>query len=213
MRLQWGLFLLFILMIMVAGCSTTQKMKNPVIPSTPVPQLTPTPISPPQYQIGDIVVPRSESDTGFVVLDYNIGNGLYKVRFVFFDDFGKLYFVNYKGEEWIGRAALEQGYPYRSGRIDNPYAITVNQWIKKPKFSYGDIVTVPGDPLQGLLVFEFNPKTDSYRIRYVEYTNYQWKYTGFTTTYWNRADLESKYSGTVYRVNPNALPDPNPRGS
>jgi hypothetical protein len=205
MRLYWGFLILIICMILASGCTTTQKMKNPILPSTTVPP-TPTTIPPPSYHIGDIAKEHPEDNVGMVILDYSPSGGVYTARPVYLDDFGKVFFVDYKGQGGYGVEAFEKAYPVMAGHIENPYRIVVDTSRPRPKYDRGTVIGVNDyDRLQGIVVLDYYPQSDSYRIRYIKYVDGIWRYDGNSVANAARSDIERNYPYSIGRVDPNTL--------
>jgi hypothetical protein len=205
MRFHWGIVFLIVFMISVSGCSTTQKMQNPILPQTKVPA-TPTPIIPPVYHIGDIVKEHSDDSAGMVVLDYSPSGGIYRARPVYIDDYGKIYHLDYKGETSYSRQAFETKYPMMAGHIENPYRITVDSSKPKPKYERANIVTANDkERLEGIIILDYNPSSDAYRMRFVRYSDGTWRYDGSSEATLARTYIEQKYPYSITSVNPDNL--------
>jgi hypothetical protein len=206
MRFRWGLTVLMILMVLFAGCSTTQKMQNPIIPTTQVSKSTPTPVLPPVYHIGDIVKEHSDESAGMVILDYTPSSGVYRARPVYIDDYGKVYFLEYKGETSFSRPAFESKYRVTAGHIENPYRISVDSSKPKPKFDRGEIVSANDkEKIEGIIILDYNPSSDTYRIRFARYIDGIWKYDGSADASLTRSYIEQKYPYKITTVNPDSL--------
>lgn len=206
MRFRWGLIVLMILMVLIAGCSTTQKMQNPIIKTTPAPQSTPTPVTPPAYHIGDIVKEHPGDNVGMVILDYSPSGGVYRARQVYLDDFGKVYFVEYKGEGTYGTQSFQSMYPVMAGHIENPYRIVVDSSRPRPKYDRGTITAENDyDRFHGILIMDYYPQSDAYRIRYIKYVDGIWKYDGLSDAMAARTDIERNYPYSIGRVDPNSV--------
>jgi hypothetical protein len=205
MRYHLGLIVLIVCMILASGCTTTQKMKNPILPSTTVPP-TPIPISPPSYHIGDIAKEHPEDNVGMVILDYSPSGGVYRARPVYLDDYGKVFFVDYKGEGSYGTLAFQTTYPVMAGHIENPYRIVVDTSRPRPKYDRGTVIGINDyDRLQGIVILDYYPQSDSYRIRYIKYVDGIWKYDGSSDAIAARSDIERNYPYSIGRVDPNTI--------
>lgn len=206
MRYQWGFIILIIFMLMISGCTTTEKIKNPIIPSTTVPT-TPTASIPPIYHIGDIVKVYPDDTSGMVILDVSQSGGFYRARYVYINDFGGILFVDYKGEENIEIKDFQAKYPVLSGNIENPQRLTVDKSKLKPKFDRGSVIAQNDyERYKGILIMEFFPQKDAYRMRFVKYIDGIWKYDGTSDAIVARADIEKYYTYVITKVEPNNLP-------
>jgi hypothetical protein len=181
-------------------------MKNPILPQTTVPP-TPTPVIPPAYHIGDIVKEHSDDSAGIVVLDYYPSGSVYRARPIYIDDYGKVYYLDYKGETTYSRQVFEAKYPMMAGHIENPYRITVDSSQPRPKFDRGAVVTANDqERLEGIIILDYNPSSDTYRTRFARYMDGTWKYDGSAEASLTRSYIEQKYTYSIATVNPDIIP-------
>jgi hypothetical protein len=207
MRSHWGVLILIVCILLVSGCTTTQKMKNPIIPTTTTIPAIATPITPPAYHIGDIVKEHSDDTAAMVVLDYSPAGGVYRVRPVYIDDYGTVSYLDYKGETSYSRQVFESKYRMTAGHIENPYRISVDSSKPKPKFDRGAIVSANDkEKLEGIVILDYNPSSDTYRMRFARYVDGTWKYDGGSEASLPRSYIEEKYPYSIITVNPDILP-------